>query len=97
MATSSGPKANWNIKPLPKAQRVEPRKGTLRAQALAKMQKGGITRAGAVALCRAFDRKRGKKTNEDTIRGRAWALIRLVAIENGYGAKEVKGKIKTAA
>jgi hypothetical protein len=61
------------------------------------MQKGGITRAGAVALCRAFDRKRGKKTNEDTIRGRAWALIRLVAIENGYGAKEVKGKIKTAA
>ncbi|MGH8195606.1 MAG: hypothetical protein ACREQ8_14580 [Woeseiaceae bacterium] len=61
------------------------------------MQKGGLTLNGAVTLCRAFDRKRGKPTNEDTVRGRAYSLIRLVAIENGYGAKENKqGKITVA-
>lgn len=91
----TGANADFNIKALPAKERIEPRDGSLRAQCLAKMQKGGITVDGAIALCRAFDKKRGKKTNEDTVR-RGYELVHLVAVANGYGAKEKEGKITVA-
>lgn len=42
-AQYTGANADWNIDPLPVKERVAPRDGSLRAQALAKMQKGGVT------------------------------------------------------
>lgn len=89
----TGEKADFNIDPLPKGQRTEPRDGSLRARALAKMQKGGLTLDDAVRLCREFDAERGKPTNEDTVARRAYELIRLVAIANGYGARQKDRKI----
>jgi hypothetical protein len=97
-AKPTGGKADFDVKPLPAKERTEPRDRSLRAQAMAKMQKGGITLDGAVQLCREFDKERGKKTSEDTVGRRGYELIRLVAISNGYGAKMAKdGKITTAA
>lgn len=89
----TGANTDWNIKALPAKDRLEPREGSLRAQCLAKMQKGGIRVDGAIALCRAFDKKRGKKTNEDTVGHRGYELVRLVAVANGYGAKQKEDKI----
>lgn len=97
-AYSGGKTADFNIDPAPQGERKQPREGSLRARALAKMQNGGITPEGAIDLCRVFDKERGKDTNEDTVARRGYELIRLVAISNGYGAMQTKGgRITTAA
>lgn len=92
----TGAKVDFNIDPLPAKDRIEPREGSLRHRALAKMQTKGITMEGAIKLCRDFDKERGKKTNVDTVARRAYELIRLVAVANGYGAKQKEDVIKVA-
>lgn len=84
--TFTGRTADFNIDPLPKDEHKAPKEGSLRARALAMMQNGDITLEGASDLCRAFDKERGKDTDEGTVNRRGYELIRLVAISNGYGA-----------